>query len=158
LLSKLGRSDKGLIPTQLNYDQHCITRDGWDNGRKYPTPNDAFDLIKSIEHGTPHGWTARNKILAQLNPPYFRNSMPSLPPLEENIAIILNFARRAIVEAKAENISLGIEENGLVCYVPSETRVGDLVCQFQDSDILVIIQKLRTTPRRAGEGIGSIIR
>ncbi|KAH8782282.1 hypothetical protein F5882DRAFT_135361 [Hyaloscypha sp. PMI_1271] len=56
----------------------------------------------------------------------------------ETIEKELNWLLAAAHEAFPSSRKLAIEENGLVFFASGFTRIGDLVCQFPDSDIIAI--------------------
>lgn len=54
---------------------------------------------------------------------------------------VLSHARETMRGGSAGGCRLAIEESGLICFVPSDTENGDLVCQFESSNILAILGK-----------------
>lgn len=56
-------------------------------------------------------------------------------------------AQKAALDAGMDNCLLALEESGLICFAPSDTQVGDLICQFISSDVLAII---REEPKEKG--------
>jgi hypothetical protein len=69
-----------------------------------------------------------------------RNTAGSHISPMQNLVAVLNHAAHTIAKEKAGDSYLAIEENGLIFYAPSGTKVGDLICQFEDSDILAIVR------------------
>lgn len=49
-------------------------------------------------------------------------------------------AREAVLGTPNEDCRLAFAENGLVCFVPADTEVGDAICYFFNSDVLAIIR------------------
>jgi hypothetical protein len=65
--------------------------------------------------------------------------MPRTAPSNATRQNFLNLLYSAHRASSREDIVLALEETGLIIFAPPSTEVGDLVCQFPDSDILALI-------------------
>jgi len=57
---------------------------------------------------------------------------------ERHFEHVLHFAAAAVLESGPEKYQLAIHESGLMLFVPIEAKVGDILCQPTNSDILLI--------------------
>jgi hypothetical protein len=73
--------------------------------------------------------------------------------LEDNFRSILDDAHEAIRGTAFADCVLAFEENGLVCFAPRETKVGDLICQFLSSDVLAIVRPTWRGYALVGRGV-----
>jgi hypothetical protein len=48
---------------------------------------------------------------------------------------------RKEVHTAPVHCKLAFEENGMICYVPIETELGDLICQFPSCDVASVVRK-----------------
>jgi len=136
--------ERGVIPSQLDYVRYCVAENKVVSKSQTLTTNTELDLVQVVEYSTSHArlCPSREVLPGELKPLKTRKIAISQLPLEANLVTILNHAAHNRAEANANDCNLAVEENGLVCYVPSEAKVGDLICKFPKSDILVIIRRL----------------
>jgi hypothetical protein len=66
--------------------------------------------------------------------------MPRIAPGNATSQNFLNLLYSAHRASSRQNIVLALEETGLIVFAPPSTKVGDLVCQFPDSDVLALIR------------------
>lgn len=69
-----------------------------------------------------------------------RMSFSQEPNINNHFRQVLLDARNALSRTNQERCCLALEESGLICFVPSDTQAGDLICQFISSDVLAIIR------------------
>ena len=70
----------------------------------------------------------------------FQFQKDSTEALNDNINSILHDARRTVHKVYGADTVLVFEENGLICFAPKETKVGDYICQFLSSDVLAVVR------------------
>jgi len=109
---------------------------------------DLVDSIKGERLALEDIWTDHHGIKHQ-EESHSRSTF-SLPGIEELQAVpsrtmkefdrIICEVKKAIPNCSAERCSVALEKNGMVCIVPRQSQVGDLICEFASSNILVILR------------------
>jgi hypothetical protein len=70
---------------------------------------------------------------------YLSIKIPRITPANATKQNFLNLLYNAHRASSREDVVLALEETGLIIFAPPSTKVGDLVCQFPDSDILALV-------------------
>jgi hypothetical protein len=84
---------------------------------------------------------------------YLSVKIPRITPANATKQNFLNLLYSAYRASSRKDVVLALEETGLIIFAPPSTEVGDLVCQFPDSDILALI-----TPSEIGSVFCSVKR
>jgi hypothetical protein len=97
-----------------------------------------IDLIDSVpdiayEDEIPQPLNAPSSFVKQAWPPPREPSSSALRQL-------LLDAKYAAQKASREDCNIAFEENGLICFAPKGTRVGDILCQFQGSNVIALVR------------------
>ena len=70
----------------------------------------------------------------------FQFQKDNITTLNVNIIAILDDAKAVLQDKRLTDMVLAFEENGLICFAPKETKIGDLICQFLSSDVLAVVR------------------
>jgi len=144
ICSQFGKRDSGFAPsrrTTRSGNKLALSlrprRRGTRVAPRHPHITSELDLVGSL--------SARSIAYRDSYTPFFENlmqgiKMPRIAPgnaTSQNFMNLLCDARRA---SSGKDVVLALEETGLIVFAPPSTKVGDLVCQFPDSDILALIR------------------
>ena len=153
----------GKLNGQIIYVSPLLDQAGAEAGSPNSSPSFLFtpiDVLKSAHYIA--------RILSQQDhPPFTReldlvHSLPQsatsvkndfLPdPKEENdpstapLHRVINHAQTLITKSNNNDCIIAFSNTRLICFVPSETKVGDLVCQFIASNVIAIIRSNPPSP------------
>jgi hypothetical protein len=102
-----------------------------------------LDLVRSITHNKHSDVSFEQSSSAWLHKPIPYSALQSSKPSEYQhstmIPILDEAVRASDYKQSWDSYQLAFEENGLVFFTPFTTKVGDLVCQFPQSDVLATL-------------------
>lgn len=62
---------------------------------------------------------------------------------------VFSHAQNTVSGGSTGGCRMALEQSGLFCFVPNDTKIRDLVCQFESSNILAILRRGRKVIGRA---------
>jgi hypothetical protein len=117
------------------------------------TETDLFGLshhfvVLTAPHKFPEGLTNFSQYVIDY---WGNNVFVTSKSQSDGFALAKNFRNllRAAQKCPGTDHILAFEENGLIFFAPKNIRVGDLVCQFPESDVLAVLQPETWRPRQS---------
>jgi hypothetical protein len=117
---------------------------------KHPHVTSELDLVISFNETPSFGMAVRDPSF----PNYISGShfwepglkggpldVESLQNTEKLLNKVFTIAQNVAAKTDARQSKLAFEENGLICFVPNDTKAGDFLCQFRKSNILVVVRQ-----------------
>jgi hypothetical protein len=130
-----------MIKLQLEYILH--------GQRVYQRQNQLatreFDIVQYFENNTSQVVFELSRHKQETMNVQFQENMQEpmhrLESVMENVQQIMRNTQKAVRDQPSSECRLAFEDNGLIAFVPPETQLGDLICQFQKSNVLCILRK-----------------
>jgi len=128
-----------MVKLQL---KHILDRKGSWQTRKSRPQND-LDLVSLITNSK----TSLDRTNAWVGKPIPYSKRQSQRPFRHQRSMITQIFNEVVnTEYNRQNCQIAFEENGLVFFTSRDTKLGDLVCQFPQSDVLAVIFFEKKTP------------